>query len=180
MAAMLLDMYPKGPVSAQMYREGQNPFEIAAWFDSGNYTISKNNKFGNLWIQGGPRARAFFADKPVDAPALNKIPLVKWQRDYVFASSSHMLLPSSLNRTYDTKGGEQICGCLLHAKFVEPLINKAKEETKRGEHFDGGREYQRYAAGLAQDADLWTPRSEKYFNWKQLEGLGLLSRGNWA
>jgi hypothetical protein len=27
--AMLLDMYPKGPIDAQPYREGQDPFEIA-------------------------------------------------------------------------------------------------------------------------------------------------------
>ncbi|HGG05051.1 MAG TPA: glycosyltransferase family 2 protein, partial [Aliiroseovarius sp.] len=55
--AMLLDMYPKGPIDQQPYREGQNPFEIASWFDSGNYMISKNKIFGNLWIQGGPRTR---------------------------------------------------------------------------------------------------------------------------
>jgi hypothetical protein len=42
--------------------------EITAWFDSGNYTISKNPLYGNLWIQGGPRARVFFADDPYRAP----------------------------------------------------------------------------------------------------------------
>jgi len=179
-AAMLLDMYPKGEIAKRPYTAGQNPFEIAAWFDSGNYTISRNAKFGNLWIQGGPRARVFFADEPQNAPALNKIPLVKWRRNFVFASSSHMLLPSQLNKTYDSRGGEQICGCLLHAKFVEPILAKTAEETLRGEHYAGGREYQRYAAGFSKIEDLWSPRSEKYLNWKQLEGLGLISRGNWA
>jgi hypothetical protein len=38
--------------------------------------IERNWTFGNLWIQGGPRARRFFADDPERAPALNKIPLV--------------------------------------------------------------------------------------------------------
>ncbi len=33
-SAMLVDMYPKGSMSAQPYRDGQDPFEIAAWFDS--------------------------------------------------------------------------------------------------------------------------------------------------
>ena len=77
-SAMLLDMYPKGPITDQPYREGQDPFEIAAWFDPANYAIRKNRKFLNLWIQGGPRARSFFADQPQSAPALNKIPLVRW------------------------------------------------------------------------------------------------------
>ena len=59
------------------YRPGQDPLEIANWFDAGNYTISRNATYGNLWIQGGPRARIFFADAPERAPALNKIPLVQ-------------------------------------------------------------------------------------------------------
>ena len=52
--AMLLDMYPRGRVDQAPYRPGQDPFEITAWFDGGNYTISKNPVYGNLWIQGGP------------------------------------------------------------------------------------------------------------------------------
>ena len=91
-SAMILDMYPKGPVGGQPYRGGQNPFEVAQWFDSGNYTIHRNKGLGNLWIQGGPRARVFFADQPEMAPALNKIPLVRWHRSYAYVSSTHMLL----------------------------------------------------------------------------------------
>ena len=63
-SAMLLDMYPKGRLDEQPYQAGQNPIDIACWFDSGNYTISRNHSFGNLWIQGGPRSRVFFPDTP--------------------------------------------------------------------------------------------------------------------
>jgi len=75
---MLLDMYPKGPIDGQIYQEGRDPMEIANWFDSGNYVMSKNPEYLNLWIQGDPRARVFFAENPESAPSLNKIPLVKW------------------------------------------------------------------------------------------------------
>ena len=81
---MLLDMYPNGPIDRQRYQPGQNPMDIAGWFDSGNYMISRNDTYRNLWIQGGPRARMFFADNPEKAPALNKVPLVKWHRKYVY------------------------------------------------------------------------------------------------
>ena len=84
--AMLIDLYPKGRIDAEPYRAGQDPLEIAAWFDSGNYSIKRNPTYGNLWIQGGPRARVFFADTPEAAPALNKIPLVKWDRRYTYVS----------------------------------------------------------------------------------------------
>ena len=178
--AMLLDMYPKGPIDAVPYREGQNPFEIAAWFDSGNYTVSKNWGLNNLWIQGGPRARMFFADNPWGAPSLNKIPLVKWRRSYAYASSTHMLLPRGLNMVYDEWGGEKASGCLLHAKFLSPLTTKLAEEMQRREHFAGSREYMAYSETLSTEPDLWCKWSEKYINWRQLEILGLMSKGNWA
>ena len=56
-SAMLLDMYPKGRLDAQPYHAGEDPIAIASWFDSGNYTMSRNAAFANLWIQGG-RVRA--------------------------------------------------------------------------------------------------------------------------
>lgn len=178
--AMLLDMYPKGPLDALPYAEGQDPFEIACWFDSGNYTISRNQRFGNLWIQGGPRARMFFADDPARSPALNKVPLVKWHRSYAYVSSTHMLLPRGLNLVYDEWGGEKASGCLLHAKFLHTMTGKAEEELARRQHYAASAEYRAYAARLAEHRDLWCKWSEKYINWRQLEILGLMSKGNWA
>ena len=179
-SAMLLDMYPKGPFDAKPYREGQNPLDIAQYFDSGNYTISRNHRFGNLWVQGGPRARMFFTDNPERAPALNKIPLVKWHRSYAYVSSTHMLLPRGLNLVYDEWGGEKASGCLLHAKFLDTFPVKAQEEMDRKQHYANSHEYRAYQAGLGTEPDLWCRWSEKYINWRQLEILGLMSKGNWA
>jgi hypothetical protein len=178
--AMILDMYPKGPITAQPYAEGQDPFEIACWFDPGNYVIQRNWQYGNLWIQGGPRARAFFADTPAKAPALNKIPLVKWHKSYAYASSTHMLLPRGLNLVYDEWGGEKTSGVLLHAKFLDTFSTKAAEELERREHYAASAEYKAYHAGLSGNPDFWTKWSERYINWRQLEILGLMSKGNWA
>ncbi len=178
--ALLLDLYPRGQVASTSCREGQNPLEVACWFDSASYTISRNARLRNLWIQGGPRARMFFADQPRAAPALNKIPLVRWQRGQVYVSSTHMLLPRGLNLVYDGAGGEKASGCLMHAKFVASLTDKAQEELSRGEHYAGSREYRAYAEGLEGRAELWTAWSERFINWRQLEILGLMSKGSWA
>ena len=178
--AMLLDMYPKGRIDEARYREGQDPFEIACWFDAGNYTIERNWQYGNLWIQGGPRMRAFFADEPRRAPALNKTPLVKWHREYVYTSSTHTLLPRGLNHTYDEWGGEKTSGLLLHAKFLDTFGAKAAEELVRGQHYAASREYLSYAQRMRDAPELWTRWSERYINWRQLEVLGLMSKGNWA
>lgn len=177
---LLVDMYPKGPFAAQPLAEGQNPMEIAAWFDSANYTLRRNPRLRNLWIQGGPRMRVFFADAPEKAPALNKIPVVKWHRSYAYVSSTHMLLPRGLNLVYDVAGGEKASGCLLHAKFLATLDEKAREELARGQHYGDSREYQAYFAGIEAETDLWCRWSERFINWRQLEIMGLMSKGNWA
>lgn len=178
--AMLLDMYPKGRIDAVPYRAGQDPLEIASWFDPGNYMIAKNQTYGNLWIQGGPRSRVFFPTQPKRAPALNKIPLVKWNRRYAYISSTHTLLPRGLNLTYDEWGGERASGVLLHTKFLDTFAPKAAEELIRGQHYSGSVEYKAYAEKFRETPELWCKWSEKYINWRQLEILGLMSKGNWA
>ncbi len=179
-SAMLLDLYPKGRLDETPYQPGQNPMEIACWFDSGNYTLKKNARYGNNWIQGGPRSRVFFSDMPHKAPALNKIPLVKWHRRYTYVSSTHMLLPRGLNQVYDEWGGEKASGVLLHAKFLDTFTAKAAEELTRNQHFLSSVEYAAYSEKLKSEPDLWCTWSEKYINWRQLEILGLMSKGNWA
>lgn len=178
--ALILDMYPEGPVNEAVYERGMDPLQIANWFDTGNYTISLNKRMRNLWIQGGPRARAFFADQPEKAPALNKVPFVKWNRRYTYVSSTHMILPRGLNLVYDQQGGEKTSGALLHAKLINTFGERAAEEAARGEHYRAGHEYERYTDGAANERDLWTKWSAQYLNWRQLEGFGLISRGNWA
>ena len=179
-SAMLLDMYPKGRLDEVPYRAGQNPMDIACWFDGGNYTISRNPQYWNLWIQGGPRARAFFRHDPYRAPALNKIPLVKWHKRYAYVSSTHMLLPRGLNLVYDQSGGEKASGVLLHAKVLDTFGAKAAEEMTRNQHYAESVEYRSYMEQMQGDLQLWTKWSEKYINWRQLEILGLMSKGNWA
>ncbi len=178
--AMLLDMYPKGRIDADPYVEGSDPFETLCWFDSGNYSFRRNRALHELWIQGGPRARVFFRDRPEHSPALNKIPLVRWHRSYAYVSSTHMLLPRGLNQVYDEWGGEKASGCLLHAKFLSTFGDKAAEEAERREHYAAGREYRAYLSSFSSDPVLWCKWSERYINWRQLEILGLMSKGNWT
>ncbi|MDO5648881.1 glycosyltransferase family 2 protein [Paracoccus sp. (in: a-proteobacteria)] len=179
-SAMLLDMYAKDDLPVVEYQPGGNPFDILCWFDPYNYTIKKNGFYGNLWVQGGVRRRVFFSKKPKLAPALNKIPLVKWDRRYCYVSSTHMLLPSRLNKVYATDGGEKICGCLLHSKFTAGIVQKSIEEIDRRQHYGGGREYDAYLKSLTRKDKLWCSESMRYEGWRQLVRIGLMSTGGWV
>lgn len=179
LGALMLDMYPKGPLDAQIYKSGQDPFETLRWFDAGNYRDQMQIRLQNLWIQGGVRERVFFTDNPARAPTLNKTPLVKWSRRYAYASSTHSLLPRHLNDVFDLKGGRKTTGVLLHSKFLHMVAAKSAEEKQRKEHFANSNLYDAYYDSLSQSPDLWCEQSKEYENWQQLEALGLLSRGRW-
>ncbi|MGV8988876.1 MAG: glycosyltransferase family 2 protein [Cypionkella sp.] len=178
--AMMLDMYPKGPLDAQSYTPGQDPLEVTPWFDSGNYVVQVQPRMRNLWIQGGVRARAFFATAPRRAPTLNKVPLVLWRKGYAYVNSTHAILPPGLNAVFQETGGELLSGILLHTKFLPVVVEKSAEERERRQHFANSELYDSYYAELIASPDLWCPASVHYGGWRQLEALGLMSRGGWV
>jgi hypothetical protein len=178
--AMMLELYPRGPLGTAGPAPGADPRAAPLWFDAGNYTVRRQEPLGNLWIQGGPRARTFFADNPRRAPTLNKTPLVRWNRRYVYVNSTHALLPRRLNATYATDGGEAISGALLHTKFLADAPARAAAEKARGEHFAHGALHAEYYDALAASPDLWVPHALPLGGWRQLEAAGLISRGGWV
>ncbi|MEL7014188.1 MAG: glycosyltransferase family 2 protein [Pseudomonadota bacterium] len=177
--ALMLDMYPKGPLLDQPYQPGDDPTVTLSWFDGGNYMIQKQERQQNLWIQGGVRARAFFAEDPRRAPTMGKVPLVKWHWRYVYVNSSHAILPRELNHVYDEMGGEKTSGILLHTKFLNTVVEKSAEEKERQQHFQNSALYEDYYDALLDNPDLWCEHSTRIAGWRQLEAMGLMSRGNW-
>ena len=178
LGTLLLDLYGDQPVNQTHCRIGEDPVAAAPWFDAANYLVTRDGFFQNLWIQGGPRMRVFFGHKPSAAPALNKIPLVRWRRGYVYRNGAHELLPRRLNLTYSRGGGSVTSGVLLHAKFMDVLTDKIAEEMDRRQHYADSAEYVSYAR-QGGDVTMWTPHSQRYSDWRQLCDLGLMARGGW-
>jgi Glycosyl transferase family 2 len=177
--AMTVDMYPEGSVSKGAVGPDDDPIAHLSCFDAGNYQVQVQPRMGNLWIQGGARARAFFADQPRRAPTLNKTPLVHWHWRYAYVNSTHSLLPPHLNQVYATDGGELTSGVLLHTKFLPGITERSVEEKARGEHFADAAQYAAYYDRLTDDPVLHTATSTRYTGWRQMEALGLMSRGGW-
>lgn len=177
--ALMLDLYPDGALDAVPYRPGEDPFETLCWFDNGPWTVRRQAPVQNLWVQGGVRERAFFADTPRLGPTLNKLPLVKWHWRYAHVNSTHSLLPPGLNLAYDGPGGRGPSGVLLHSKFLDGVGDRARDEKHRGEHFSRPQDYDAYYDHLAARPCLKSDVSLRYEGWAQLERLGLMARGDW-
>lgn len=173
---LMLDLYPKGPLGTQTHTPGQDPTHVLPYFDPTPYRWQVQPVMQNLWVQGGPRERVFFAEAPRRAPTLNKIPLVKWNRRFAYVNSTHSALPRQLNRVWQ---GDRTTGILLHTKFLPSIVEKSAEEKQRGEHFGDPSQYSGYYDQLLTGPDLWHPASLRYEGWQQLENLGLLHRGGW-
>ncbi|CAN5385703.1 glycosyltransferase family 2 protein [soil metagenome] len=175
---LMLDMYGRGLVKDTHCIPGQNPVEVAPYFDRMGFLQTPNAFNGDMYIQGGARRRVMFADEPSRAPALNKTPLILWKPYYSYLSSMHVASPKRLNRPHSMK---HICptGCILHFKFLSVIAAKAAEEMERKEHYDNSVEYRRYNAFLQKEDEFYCEISSAYAGSKQLVELGLMNTGQW-
>ena len=173
--AMMLDLYPRGPLHAQQPFPGGEPLQAIPWFDPTGYRAGVHLRYGGLWIQGGPRDRMFFRHDPDRAPTLNKIPLVRWHWRYVYANAAHSALPRRLNDLH-LRGN----GLLLHTKFLPGAPERARTEKARGEHFGIADRHADYYDAIIAGPDLWHQGAVQYEGWRQAVRLGLMSEGTWV
>ncbi|OCX65407.1 glycosyl transferase family 2 [Thioclava sp. SK-1] len=178
MPAMMLDMYPDGPLSTAHTAAGQSPADSLPNFDGWGYSWEYQSRFHNISIRGGPRKRSFFADTPDLAPHLHKTPLIRWHWRYAYVSSMHIALPAVLNTGFDARRTTPT-GVLLHSKFLDGAIERARHEKHRGEHFTHRDVYDSYYDRVAADPDLRYEGSCRYKGPNSLLEAGLMRRGDW-
>ncbi len=175
--APLIDAYGPDSLTRTQLDETTDPFELCPYFDRFNIAQKFNQENENFWMQGGVRMRRIFSEEPHRAPALNKVPLVRWQRGYRYVSSMHHLNRPELNCTVRGKP-IAVSGLLFHFKYVNLLAQKASEEIVRGEHYAGGAEYKAYLG--AGDSVLFDPDiSLRFSDSNQMCRLGFMQAGGW-
>nr|WP_242626533.1 glycosyltransferase family 2 protein [Paracoccus sediminis] len=179
MGAMMLDLYPRGPLGQTDAPPGAVLSDRLSWFDAGPYRCRAVPPRRNRILHGGVRERVFFADDPERGPTLNKLPLVRWNRRYAYVNSTHSLLPPRLNDQYDGPGDPRLSGILLHGKFLSDSPARAVEELHRAQHFIDPAGYAAYHEAIGQAPVLWHDRSVRYHGWRQMLDLGLMGAGDW-
>lgn len=177
MFAMMVDMYSDKPIEQAVYQPGQDPLEVCPYYDGSGYSKMYIPNYRNLFVQGGVRRRVFSKNSPEKAPALNKVPLIKWKWNYFYVESMHMALPRRLNNScYITKTS----GALLHFKFISQLGDKVAEEMVAKQHFNDSAEYKQYGEAMEKSIPLYHDKvSVRYTGWKELAKRGLINAGEW-
>lgn len=179
MGALMLDLYPNGPLGTAEAPHDAPMDARLPWFDPGPYRSRIVAPRHNRWVQGGVRERMFFAHQPDRSPTLNKIPLVRWRLPQVYVNSTHSMLPARLNAVYDGPGDPRLSGILLHGKFLPEIVERSAEELTRRQHFNDPEAYRAYHLALMQQPDLWYPQAQRLTGWQQLVDLGLMGAGDW-
>ena len=178
--AIMVDLYPKGALSAQNYEVGADPLDLLCWFDTAPHWRTRQADHRHYRIQGGVRSRVFFAEAPHLSPTLNKVPLIRRERGDAYVTSTHAILPKGLNAVFDYAQGAQVTGALLHTKFLPQITQRAAEEKARREHFMNSEIYEGYYDALAAGPDLWSEASQRFAGWETLLDAGLMDIGTWA
>lgn len=177
LGAMMLDLYPKGPLSGVRHQPGQDPTLVLPFFDPGPYDRAVQPRYGQTDIRGGVRRRVLFVEAPESAPHLHKLPLVKWSWRHAWLSSTHIALPRRLNGALADPALPS--AVLLHTKFLPQVLEKSAEEKTRHQHFTHVERYDPYYDRILSDPDLWYEGAARLEGWAQLQALGLMQGGDW-
>ncbi|WP_171022197.1 glycosyltransferase family 2 protein [Thalassotalea litorea] len=170
---LMLDMYPKQHLhtSAQLFKgEEASLIESCPYFDQSGFQYTYNKKYLSQMIRGGVRQRLLYEQQADKGPALQKIPLIKWQPYFAYLSSMHTVSPRRLNSCFE----ERETGALLHFKFSPGYINKVIQEQTRRQHYDNSSEYTRYQQLLSCAVFYAKDISARYQSSEQLSALGLI------
>jgi hypothetical protein len=173
--AMLVDLYPPGPLLAPEAREApgtpeapEAPVARDLLFDAGGY--AETLCLERVSRKGGPRRRAFGFD-----PELTKYPLFHIRAGEVVASPHHL-------HPYRENYRSDCLLALLHDKFGPGWRARAERAAAEGNYWQASLEYRATLAALARDPGLALacPGSRRYRTPADLVAAGLVAPIPWA
>lgn len=165
--SFMLDMYPKGSLSATRLADDAPILDTFRYFDRASYRVVERDD-GRQGIYGGPRGR-LFGERGMTI--LDKYPLVYW-RNATFYSDNHRLLPITPR--------EPVFSALLHFKFMPWFGEENERLAREGQHDGGGSSNRMYADWARGADDIFDPaHSVAYTRFDDVRVTGLVGDPPW-
>jgi hypothetical protein len=202
MHALLLDLYPGGPIRDCAYDPDDDLEKAAPFFDPRPpYTRVAHDECPGFLTYGGVRERVFFPESRADGwrrhlhvalyhRAILKVPVL---RNWAWILAHRPVFPPCLTKVPLVRWDENSrylnvnhfvspkrvapeSGVLLHFKLLQDFHERASQEIVRGEYYDGAIEFRRYADKLRRVPALTfcDEDSTRFESSMQLVGLGLM------
>ena len=160
--AVLLDLYPPGPVSAVDYRAGGDYFDLDWYFDP----MSSMRKAPRVFwkgsgldyrFEGGVRERVFGVTN-----CCSKFPFFKFNPGMFLHDGQHYLEAARV---------APMRGVLYHFKYLRDFVPHAREETLRAQHWKGAIEYRRYTETAKASGGVVTLRGDTSIRFEGMEQM---------
>ena len=175
--ALVVELYGERP-AAELAAAGVPPAALDR-FDAFGFVTLDPGRLRNVIVRGGLQRRTLHRSRPRQSPALNRVPLVKWQWFYGYVAGTRLVMPAYLNNPH-TPWHSSPTACLLrYALLAQPetLETAARHEAAVAVKDGGLPAY----PGLARlrDAAPLQDASRRYATTRDLVDAGLLNPGQW-
>lgn len=175
--ALVVEMYGERP-AAELAAQGVAPSGLDR-FDAFGFVTLDPGRFRNVIVRGGLQRRTLNRARPRRSPALNRIPLVRWQWFYGYVAGTRLIVPAYLNNPH-TPWHSSPTACILRYALLatpETLETAARHEAAVTVKDGGLAAY----PGLARlrDASPLGDGSRRYGSTRDLVEAGLLNPGQW-
>lgn len=167
--AVLLDLYPDGPLSEVDYQVGEDYFERDWYFDPFSSLVKAPRPFYrgsglDFRFKGGMRRRLFGVD-----PCCSKFPLLRFDRSMFLTDGQHYLEGAHFSG---------LSAVLYHFKYLQDFAPHVLEEAARNQYVWAADEYEAYARRVSTDSSALVFRNEasvKLTDISQLEECGFVT-----
>lgn len=181
--ALVVDMYGDDAATTLGVKDAPDLLAQLPYFDSFGYSTAPHpDSFRSVIVRGGVQRRALNAPDPSRSPAINRIPLVKWERFCAYISDTRLIAPRRLNVPH-SPWHSSATAVLLRYAMLEPddeLAVAVRVEARTLEP-DSAANTEAALPGVQKlkPLPLKTESSARYNSTQGLVEFGLLNPGQW-
>jgi Glycosyl transferase family 2 len=177
--ALSVDMYGDQHAAAIPFSAGDDPLAALPYFDPVGYACHGVGRLRSLPTRGGVQRRILFADAPRNAPALNRIPLVKWRWYFSYLAATRLMAPGQLN-TAHAPWHLSPTACLLRCALLDDDLSLAIAERAERTVLVADRATPSYPGVFKlRELRLKHSASARFSTSQDLVKWGLLTPGQW-
>jgi hypothetical protein len=119
---VVVEMYGDRPAVEFALDAGGNPRDLLHLFDPLGYETAKPGRLLEVAVRGGPQRRRLFPSIPRRSPALNRVPLVKWEWYFSYGAGTRVLMPRKLNQPHAVVHGNPTLCLLNYAQLNDDAV----------------------------------------------------------
>jgi len=174
-----IELYGDRPAMELIFEPGGNPRDLLTLFDPLGYETAKSGRLLEVAVRGGPQRRRLFPSIPRRSPALNRIPLVKWEWYFSYGAGTRVMMPRKLNQPHATSHANPSVCLLNYAQLNDDAVLARAAAAESGELVSGAGDPIYPGIAKLRRLALKTDVSTVLTSSGDLADAGLFNPGQW-